>query len=300
MIRGVATDPLVPGSPEWLATISASQIAAIAGTSKWDTAYSLYHLKTGSVDKQENASMDTGTHWEPAIRDWYRANNPDSFVTGEQSFRHFKHEWATANPDGIIDGERVLEIKTARYAHEWGPSGTDEIAAHYIAQPQWQMFVTGARACTFLMASPYEIFDRTYREYTIERDDDIIRRLFQVAEEFRLFTSLGVEPDPNWTIKADRDVLRATSGKRTETQCELTDATASEWLQARLEFASAEQRVEAAKAALLAEAGTARRLIWRNTEIAAFRNAKNGPALYPAQGLTDLTPELLATEKVDA
>lgn len=294
-----AIEPLVPGSPEWLSRITASQVAAIVGVSPWTTAYALWHQKMGNYTIPENKSMATGTHWEPEIRDWYRAQNPDLEVTGELSFEH-SNGWAAANPDGVIDGCEGLEIKTSRYGDGWGEPGTDQVAKHYLPQIQWGLWVTGFTRWRVLMCTPWDIYDRTYREYMVERDQSFIDELVEAAEGFRLMVDLGVEPDTDWRAKIDRDILRATSGPRSDDSVELDDETATTWLLARQARIDAETAEDAAKAQLLAYAGTARRLVYRNREIAAFRNSKNGPALYPAKGLEDMIPSLTAPAESEA
>lgn len=292
-LTGLLTEKLEPGSAAWLDTISASQIAAIIGASKWATPYSLWHYKKRLIADQENASMATGTHWEPLIRGWFRENNPDLPVTGEQSFRHPTLSWATANPDGVIGLSETLEIKTARYPTEWGQPGTGDIAAHYVPQVQWQLFVTGAESARVLLASPWDIFDRSYREYRVERDDRAIAQLVDAAHDFLTYLEMNVPPDPDWTAPVDRDVLRLTSRPRTDDSVELDDETALLWLETRTAAQQAAEKADAAKAAVLAASGTARRLVWRGHEVGAFRNAKNGPALYPAKNLDDLIPLLV-------
>jgi putative phage-type endonuclease len=301
-MQAQSIEPLVPGSDPWLARITASQIAAIVGASEWDTGYSLWHSKKGHYRRPENSSMATGTHWEPVIRDWFRAANPDVTVSGEQSFEH-PNGWAAANPDGIItvaDLAAGLEIKTSRYGDGWGQPGTNEIAPHYMPQVQWGMFVTGLPEWTVLMATPWEIFDRTYREYRVERDEEFIAELVDAAEAFRLLLEFDLEPETDWRPKIDREVLRAMARPRSDDSIELDDATALAWVESRLARMTCETDEEAAKASLLAYAGSARRLIWRGHEIASFRNAKAGPALYAAKGLEELIPTLMADKEAAA
>ncbi|MBM4686461.1 hypothetical protein GS532_22610 [Rhodococcus hoagii] len=46
-----------PRQPEWLATYSASQVAAICGLSEWDTPRSIYDAKKGIVPPQPQTDV---------------------------------------------------------------------------------------------------------------------------------------------------------------------------------------------------------------------------------------------------
>ncbi|WP_064442304.1 YqaJ viral recombinase family protein [Hoyosella altamirensis] len=293
-LTGVEVPILEPGSREWLATVSASQVAAIVGASKWDTAYSLWHRKRGTLpEAPRNKSMETGDHWEPLIRDWYKRDNPEIQLSGETQFLHHEHVWASAKPDGIIDGELCLEIKTTRALSDWGREHSEEIPSYYMPQVQWQLFVTGASKCVVLAAGPFEVFERSYRVYTVPRDDTFILELVTAAREFLDLVELGIEPPPDYSAEVDRDVLRKTAAPRTDDSIELDDDTATAWLAARARAQESSERHEIEKTRILACSGSARRVVWRGHELAAFRNGKNGPVLYTAKNLDDLIPELL-------
>lgn len=288
-LSGIPVEPLEPGSPEWLANISASQIAAIAGVSPWETAHSLFWKKRGDLPAGEgNHATRTGHFWEPVLRGWYADANPRRDVSGPRSYQHPEHPWATASPDGIVDESLCLEIKTARSFWAWGPEGSDDIPPNYTVQVQWQMWVTGAEATVMVAAGPHEVFDRTFREYEIWRDDALISDLVAAAEQFRLACELDVPPDPDWAVRADRETLRKLAVPRTDDSIELDDGTAIAWITSRNQAATSENELAAAKAALLAAAGSARRLVWRGAEIASFRNSKHGPALHAAPDLDDI------------
>ena len=88
--------------------------------------------------------------------------------------------WA-ATPDGIGDGV-VCECKTGSV------SGLEKAHRKYLAQVQWQMWVTGTDGCLFVT----EVRDWDDMGFTpgarshvwVDRDDDMITELVDVAERF--------------------------------------------------------------------------------------------------------------------
>ncbi|SFA38149.1 putative phage-type endonuclease [Rhodococcoides kroppenstedtii] len=164
------TTPLEPGSPEWLATYSASQVAAICGLSKWDTPRSIYDAKKGITPPNvQTDAMGRGHEFEPMIREWVATQNPTWGVLDAGCFTHHEKPTHTATPDAIIVTEtgvwELLEIKTAEDLHTWG----DTPPIYYLVQVMWQMYVTGAPRCHIAACGPFELFNRRPRIFTIER-----------------------------------------------------------------------------------------------------------------------------------
>lgn len=110
---------------------------------------------------------------------------PESRVFhGVQNSRHL------ASPDGVgvdFDDELIVsEIKTAGYDL---PPGSEALAAKgYVHQIQWVMHVTGAVRCRFVVEERIEVAGGfvagPLHEYWIERDDDAIAELVEIADAF--------------------------------------------------------------------------------------------------------------------
>lgn len=94
------------------------------------------------------------------------------------------NRWQLATPDGISQDHKLI----AEYKTSGKP--LDTIPIHYRRQIQWQLHVTGARACVFA----YELRHETpagfvpgfeVRDQVVHRDDKMIQELIKVAERLQ-------------------------------------------------------------------------------------------------------------------
>lgn len=168
-------------------TITATDIAAIVGLHPYETARSVYMRKTGQMDeKEETESMYLGSKLEPLIAQIYAEKNglefgkdviPTGFMTHPQNPRH------GATPDFLIrPTDTLLETKWAgpNTARNFGEEGTDETPSHYLLQCQWQLHCSGKAKCVLTVLTAYG----KVKSYTIERDDELIRRMVFQANKF--------------------------------------------------------------------------------------------------------------------
>jgi putative phage-type endonuclease len=179
---------------EWVAErrngIGGSDIAAAVGVSPYETPYQLWAVKTGRVDPElfirdeERERFRWGHLLEPVIRDAFAEDNPHLTVTtgaGTYALPDAKHHRVNVDglawsPDGCLDG--VIEIKTGGHRQRQYWEG-DEAPVHYVAQCQWAMHITGA-ARTYLVG----YIDNEYLTKVIERDDELITALAELADKF--------------------------------------------------------------------------------------------------------------------
>lgn len=175
----------------WLAarqkTITATDIAAIVGLHPYETARTVYLRKTGQADeKEQSEAMYLGTKLEPMIAEIYAEKNglvfgedivPTGFMTAKDNPRH------GATPDFLIKPtDTLLETKWAgpNAARNFGAEGTDETPAHYLLQVQWQLHCSGKAKAVLTVLTAYG----KIKSFTIERDDELIRRLVFRANLF--------------------------------------------------------------------------------------------------------------------
>lgn len=136
------------GSEEWLKArldgLGGSEIAVVAGLSKWQTPTDLWAYKTGRTAGQEtSAAMEWGTRLEPVIIKKLREMHPELIVWDHMgTWRSKARPWQLANPDAIaVDmetGQYVLvEIKTAKWPSYW----QNGVPLNYQAQVQWYLNV---------------------------------------------------------------------------------------------------------------------------------------------------------------
>jgi putative phage-type endonuclease len=138
---------LVQGSDAWLAhrrnLFNASETPAVLGISQWQTPYQLWLLKTGRAETEVTAPMRRGTALEPQARLAYEEKTGlvmQPLVLQDGRF--------SASLDGMtLAGDLVLEVKCpyrGQGSELWQTVESGEVPAHYVAQVQHQLLVSGA------------------------------------------------------------------------------------------------------------------------------------------------------------
>lgn len=258
-----------PGSPEWLTYITASKVAAIVGTSPYESRFSLWHRMSGNLPPQEqNDQMTRGNYLEPAILTWFADQHPELGVAGTQEWvTHHVWTWAGATLDGRTANDGCpVEVKSARYAWEWANGA---VPPGYVDQCQWQAFITDTPR-VYVAA----LVDMEFVERTVERDDDRIAYLLKEATEFRDSLLEGRAPgldDSTHTYQA----IRTLHPDLDPTEHELDDDDAREFIYARRNYLDAEARWALARSRMTELMGSAQRAT-HDRKTVAIRKAKNG------------------------
>lgn len=204
--------------------IGGSDIARIAGVSKWGGPFDVWLEKTGqSAPILETERMRWGKLLEDAVAKEYAhktgrkvRNAPTVLdpVTGlrDRLMRDKSASWRMAHIDRdviVLPGEtpRGLECKTAdRFAAaEFGEEGTDQVPADYALQCHWYMAVTGRPRWDLAVL----IGGNQHRHYTIERDEELIDMLRKVADDFWTNHVVTKDPPPVDGTEASRRFLES-------------------------------------------------------------------------------------------
>lgn len=169
------------------AGIGSSDIAAIMGANPWDDSLSVYCLKRGLTEpNEETEAMRMGSLLEPVVIQRYKLDHPDGALDRSYAehdappMTHAEFAWAYAHPDALVIGGGgtthyyvgAVEAKAPKWEsrQRWGPggSGVDGVPEMYVWQCRWIMWVCGLPwidvACL--------IGGHDYREYRIERRED--------------------------------------------------------------------------------------------------------------------------------
>lgn len=293
-------EPLIPGSPEWLATYSASQVAAIVGLSDWDTPRSMYDAKKGIVPSQPQTDVQSrGHYWEPHIRQWVADANPDWTVETTGTWRHAVREWQTANPDAIVitpDPTELLQIKTDQNIHEWG----GVLPMKYRIQVMWEMDVTGAKRCHVAACGPFELFNRKPKMFVVDYDPRDAAVLRERVLAFDADLRAGIQPPADHTMAPDRLAVRyANTAIVDDPGVDIPDELAIPYLEPYAEAADVEARKKSGGSALLEYLGQSKTARYKGVVIATRVNGKgdNPPSLRATNGLADKAANLLDTRK---
>jgi len=183
---------LVQGSEAWHAhrrgLRNASETPAVLGISPWVTPYQLWLLKTGRAEPTVNAAMRNGTALEPLARHAYEVETghvmqPLVLQDGLYS----------ASLDGMtLEGDLIVEIKVpfrGRESSLWQAVEAGEVPAHYGAQIQHQLMVSGATSAHLWVFDGERGLLRT-----IERDLAVMEAIRAAWDEFAVFLDTDTPP----------------------------------------------------------------------------------------------------------
>lgn len=201
---------------EWVALrrrgIGGSDVAKVAGISKWGTPLTVFLEKTGAITPEEPGEA---AYWGEVLEDVVAAEF--SKRTGIKVRRknaicfHKEYPWMLANIDREVVGvNKGLECKTtSAYLHgEWKD---DEVPDQYYLQVQHYIEVMGWDSCYIACLVGGQRF--IWKE--IPRDDETIKGLIEIEREFwrRVEANdpppLGLNDDPEiiYPVQSRQDLI---------------------------------------------------------------------------------------------
>lgn len=278
-----------PGSPEWHAAradgIGGSEIAAVLGISGWESPFSLWHRKAGTVPPREaNTEMEAGRRLEPVICDVFAERHPELHMTRGGTYRHRERTYQIANPDQLayLDGvlAAIHEAKFALFPDGWGEEGTDEVPPYYQAQCRWYGDVFGVSR-TYLTAFVGSTGE--FREYVIDADEQDTVFMRERAEEFMASLAAGIQPSIDGHDATYRTVKAIPDGVE-DVDIEIDFRTRDEYFDALNAFDAAKAEKQRTAAEVLTAIGTGRRAMFLGERVAT-RTVRNGKthSLQPAR-----------------
>ena len=217
------------GSMEWLlwrrGGVTATDAAAINGTSKWKTRLDVWKDKTDTNPPEQNTSsaMEWGHRLEPLLRDKF-AEVFETKVEPSELFENDNHPWMLASLDGraFVDGsDAIVECKTAHSREDWFDEDDNEIIpAGYQTQALWQMMVTGIKTVYFsVLVGGSEWF---YRVFIY--DEDRAKELFRQCLELWGHVRNKITPEPQEGTLSENDAKTYAAIAADSEQTEVADA----------------------------------------------------------------------------
>ena len=204
----IGPDPL---TPEWRAKrseiIGSSEAAAACGMSEYKTPLQLYLEKIGEIDPfAGNDHTRRGRRYEPLIaEDWQELTGRKLRRYPCPMFLHPDHRGIAATPDGEIDDDEGLEIKstTFRMRRKLGEEDSDDIPNDWLFQAQQQCMVMGWRVVHFCI-----LVDLEPCAYRVDRNEDLIDLM--IAAELELLERIKdrCPPEPTWTHPSTPKLIR--------------------------------------------------------------------------------------------
>lgn len=212
---------------EWLALrntgIGGSDAGTVLGVNRYKQPLQLYKEKRGEIeadDLSDKLAVRIGNGLEDYVAQLYSEETGRRVERCSTMLRHPEHPWMLGNLDRLVwEGDKrpqhkgqirtrhILECKTtlSRFidSEAWGPSGTDQVPIHYLAQCQHYMAVTGAELCDLavLMSGP------DFRIYQIKRDDDLIANMVEHEAAFWDRVQTGKAPELDCDHATTPDLL---------------------------------------------------------------------------------------------
>lgn len=223
------------GTPAWLAArplgLGASDSARALSMSPHGTRLDLYREKTGEAgEKEVTREMRRGTLLEPFLVEEFTARTGIEVKEYPCPMQwHPDHPWMYATPDGRIDFDTLLELKTTRHTtrDQLGDEGSDVMPVHWNLQCQHQMAVTNAqRVHVFVMWG----FDESWHG-VVARNDRLIDLLIRKEREFWSMVEARTPPLPDFsspkTYELVKDLFPVDEGK----VLEMPNRMAAAWMQ---------------------------------------------------------------------
>lgn len=298
---------LVPGSPEWLYDrFSSSRIAAVSGTSPYESRFSLWHRMAGNASGQAvNEQMMIGHYFEPAVAQWFSDQHPEWGITRTGTWEHRVRTWQIASPDrmlhqpdpgwepetvddGVIDvpvlneNSSILECKFSQYEDGWDD---DNVTLDYYDQVQWQLDTLGL---DHAYVAVYFGISMKFREYRIEYNPRRAAELRELALAFMDSLPNGTNPQPpNVDSHTETYVVLRELNPDIDGDITLPDEIAEQYRAAKDGMRAAKEAEQLAVNTIAQQMGTAKRAFDTNGVLVATRQAgRNGAPPFvkaPAQ-----------------
>ena len=300
-VEGAAPAGLMrPGSPEWLATITASKVPVILGISRFTSQYELWHQMAG-LDQEpppapaQQDMYDYGHAVEHAAAAYWLLRNPGWRLSpGEVQYRTDAFGFpAVATIDRRASrgrSRRIVEVKSARSLEEWGDDGSGEIPADYAAQLCFQQMVTGWHAPAELVLWPD--YGRP-RIYTVDYEPDIAEAIADRCRRWLDSLSAGTPPALDDSVSCYETVRRLHPDIDRDAEAEIDESAALALLEASAADKRVKRQLRGAKTAVLDAVGNAQYVTCNGVRVADRRaNSAGSVSLYPRDKAHD---ELLPT-----
>lgn len=209
--------------------IGASEIAAVCGLSRYDSAYSLAARKLGLLPPvDESEPMRWGLKLERVIAEAFCEETGMQLREVNEIRRSKPHPWMITTLDFEVsaDGETwaPLECKnTGEWAarnDEWGPSGTDEVPERHYLQVQHQLAVSWAQHAYLAVL----VGGNRLRWYDIPKRNEIISQIEKRGGEFHAMLTRGELPEPDGS-DASTDAVNALAEHRDD----MVEPTQKHW-----------------------------------------------------------------------
>jgi len=204
--------------------IGASEIAALAGLSRWATPIEIFEAKVTDHQKEVSLAMELGTEFEEPIAKIY-GRRSGKWLKRVDTLKSERYPLAIATPDRAVFPVKVKELVDKkllgmadlgaceylaqikhtnwRQAKDFGEPGTDQVTDAFLAAGMWEMGVTGVRRLDYVI-----LFDKDRLDtWTLFFNEDLFHDLYALASRFMVDHVWKRVPPPVEPTEAYADFL---------------------------------------------------------------------------------------------
>jgi putative phage-type endonuclease len=174
--------------------LGASECASSIGLSPFFSQVELYLDKIGDGEAIETTiPMMVGTALEPVCISLFERERHLEVECRQQIFVDETTPWRRCTVDGYLLGEdAIIEAKTSGDFRGWG-DGEDDVPQHYLYNAQHSMACIKEAKCVHF---PVLIGGRTFRTFTVQRDQELIDLIKKAEHEFMELVRKRRPPKP--------------------------------------------------------------------------------------------------------
>lgn len=244
--------------------ITGSEIAQVAGVSRYGSALEVWSRKLGLIPPLEvNPDMARGRYLEPALCDW-ACEEMGLIGCDVGTLQSMENPLIIASPDRLLYTDAtmayltgVLEVKSPRYTTSYWTHPDDDpfgVDAQYIPQVTWEMAAAGVERAVVGALCYGELW-----LYQLELDPELLGLLTQCAEKFwRDHIVAQVPPEP--TAASDQEVLRRLYPREREPLVQIEtggdlDLYVTEWRRFEEYAKDAKSQADRSKASVMSALG---------------------------------------------
>lgn len=208
---------------EWLAnrrrTIGGSDAGAICGLNPYSTPYSVYAEKHMLIpDRPDNEAMRQGRELEQYVAERFMQETGKKVRRENSVIYNTDFPFAHADVDRLVVGERAgLECKTAATLNN-AFYAAGEYPDYYYAQCQHYMMVAGLDLWYLAVL----VFQRGFYIFEIERNDEDIKTLAEIEQDFFKKSIVGDQEPQTDGRKATTDAINEQFAQSTDDTADLT------------------------------------------------------------------------------
>lgn len=172
--------------------LGASEAAAAIGLSSFFTPLQLYKAKIGEGEQvEETLPMMVGTALEPVVLDFFEKETGLKVTDRQLKVVDQAIPWRRATLDGIASDGAVVQAKSSGQWGLWGKED-DAVPQSIVYQVHHEMACLGSHRAYV----PVILGQRTFKVYTVDRDEELIELLTAGEIQFMQRVDERRPPDP--------------------------------------------------------------------------------------------------------